>query len=377
MTRIVEIFWFFLKAGAYSFGEPEHHISLMHNELVTKKHILDEETFARYKKESASLPGYGSIQLAMKIGLNRRGVLGMLVAGLAFIIPSVLLMLVFALYYREFVNGKFKLVDSFFYGIRAAVVSILLYTTLVYGIRYIKDVKLFIIFIIVTIASILGLNAVLLLLLGGFTYVLLRNTNAAKKAATFFILQVQPQFVLPLADNQKLLGLFLKIGAFMIGSIYFFVAWVKTDLVDAGLLPLNTLLDSVALGLFVPGPIFSVSVFIGYILSSWNGAMLALLGVMTPIFLFALIGNKILPKFLSTLMWRSFYRGVTVGSIGIIMGVILMIGYQSLLDIRQWIIFIVCFLIMLKWSRLNLLWIIIIATNLGYIILHFFPIPLK
>jgi len=182
---------------------------------------------------------------------------------------------------------------------------------------------------------------------------------------------------LPLADNQKLLGLFLKIGAFMIGSIYFFVAWVKTDLVDAGLLPLNTLLDSVALGLFVPGPIFSVSVFIGYILSSWNGAMLALLGVMTPIFLFALIGNKILPKFLSTLMWRSFYRGVTVGSIGIIMGIILMIGYQSLLDIRQWIIFIVCFLIMLKWSRLNLLWIIIIATNLGYIILHFFPIPLK
>jgi chromate transport protein ChrA len=52
MTRsVIRNILVFLEAGAYSFGEPEHHISLMHNELVTKKHILDEETFARYKRK--------------------------------------------------------------------------------------------------------------------------------------------------------------------------------------------------------------------------------------------------------------------------------------------------------------------------------------
>ncbi|MCO6461729.1 MAG: chromate efflux transporter [Saprospiraceae bacterium] len=374
MTRFIDIFWFFVRAGAFSFGEPEQHVKLMHNELVTKKHILDEETFVQLRRQSSNIPGPLSFQLTMRIGHHQKGLAGLLIAGIGFLLPSVLLMLVFALYYKEFAVSEFKLIDPFFYGIRAAIISILVYTTLVYCIRYIKDIKLFGIFLIITIAAAIGINAILLVLLGGFAYVLLRNTGSVKKATMLVLLQAQPQYAIPLVEHQKLIALFLKAGSFLIGSGFFILTWIKLDLVDTGVITINTLLDSLALGLFVPGPILSISVFIGYMVNSWIGAAFAIMGIVMPLLIFAFLSIKVFPKFMATIMWKAFFRGMVVASLGILMGTILVMGYQSLVDIRQWIIFVLCLLIMLKWHKLNLLWIIIISGNLGYIILHFFPI---
>jgi len=373
MTKLLDIFWFFLKLGAFSFGGPNSHSKLMENEIVTKKHLLDQETFNRLRKESNSLPGPSSTQLAMKIGFQQSGIIGMLVAGFAFVIPSCLLMLVIALYYKEFVNGKFKIVDPFLYGIRAAVISILLYTCFVFSVKYIKDLKLLAIFFTVAGASFAGLNPLLLLVLSVVAYIIVKQTVKASEASIGFLMQIPPEIIVPLIDNNKLILLFAKIGALMIGSGYVIFAYLKMDLVDTNILPLNTILDTIAFGLFAPGPILSTVTFLGYQLNLWQGALFATLGFMIPIFVYAILGSTILSRALRSSTWQIAFNALMVASIAILFATSVSMGYVVLIDIKLWIIFILCLLILLKWPKLNLLWLIIISANVGYLLLHFLP----
>ncbi|HQW70611.1 MAG: chromate efflux transporter [Saprospiraceae bacterium] len=373
MTKLLDIFWFFLKLGAFSFGGPNSHSKLMENEIVTKKHLLDQETFNRLRKESNSLPGPSSTQLAMKIGFQQSGIIGMLVAGFAFVIPSCLLMLVIALYYKEFVNGKFKIVDPFLYGIRAAVISILLYTCFVFSVKYIKDLKLLAIFFTVAGASFAGLNPLLLLVLSVVAYIIVKQTVKASEASIGFLMQIPPEIIVPLIDNNKLILLFAKIGALMIGSGYVIFAYLKMDLVDTNILPLNTILDTIAFGLFAPGPILSTVTFLGYQLNLWQGALFATLGFMIPIFVYAILGSTILSRALRSSTWQIAFNALMVASIAILFATSVSMGYVVLIDIKLWIIFILCLLILLKWPKLNLLWLIIISANVGYLLLHFMP----
>lgn len=373
MTKLLDIFWFFLKLGAFSFGGPNSHSKLMENEIVTKKHLLDQETFNRLRKESNSLPGPSSTQLAMKIGFQQSGIIGMLVAGFAFVIPSCLLMLVIALYYKEFVNGKFKIVDPFLYGIRAAVISILLYTCFVFSVKYIKDLKLLAIFFTVAGASFAGLNPLLLLVLSVVAYIIVKQTVKGSEASIGFLMQIPPEIIVPLIDNNKLILLFAKIGALMIGSGYVIFAYLKMDLVDTNILPLNTILDTIAFGLFAPGPILSTVTFLGYQLNLWQGALFATLGFMIPIFVYAILGSTILSRALRSSTWQIAFNALMVASIAILFATSVSMGYVVLIDIKLWIIFILCLLILLKWPKLNLLWLIIISANVGYLLLHFMP----
>ncbi|HMY83951.1 MAG TPA: chromate efflux transporter [Saprospiraceae bacterium] len=376
MATLFDIFWFFLKAGAFSFGGPNSHIKLMHNELVTKKHLIGEEEFIKIKRLCNTLPGPPSMMLAMKIGYIRKGVLGQLAALIGFILPSSLLMLVIAIYYKEFVNDNFKIIDPFLYGMRTSVIAILLYTTLVYCIRYIRDFKLGAIFLVVAGAALAGLNIVLLLFLSGAAYVLLRQFSSVKKSSLMLILQAQPQFVLPVLDNQKIFWVFVKLGSLILGSGYFVFALIKMDLVDNGLFSINALLDTVAFSLFVPGSIMVAVTFVGYIISSWQGAALALGGALVPIFVYSLLSSTLLSRLISTASYKLFFRGVLVASLAVLLSIIFQLGYETIGDIRQWVLFILCMLIMFKWPKLNLLWIIIIGANLGYIILHFYPLAI-
>jgi chromate transporter len=373
MTKLLDIFWFFLKLGAFSFGGPNSHSKLMENEIVTKKHLLDQETFNRLRKESNSLPGPSSTQLAMKIGFQQSGIIGMLVAGFAFVIPSCLLMLVIALYYKEFVNGKFKIVDPFLYGIRAAVISILLYTCFVFSVKYIKDLKLLAIFFTVAGASFAGLNPLLLLVLSVVAYIIVKQTVKGSEASIGFLMQIPPEIIVPLIDNNKLILLFAKIGALMIGSGYVIFAYLKMDLVDTNILPLNTILDTIAFGLFAPGPILSTVTFLGYQLNLWQGALFATLGFMIPIFVYAILGSTMLSRALRSSTWQIAFNALMVASIAILFATSVSMGYVVLIDIKLWIIFILCLLILLKWPKLNLLWLIIISANVGYLLLHFLP----
>jgi hypothetical protein len=151
----------------------------------------------------------------------------MLVAGLAFIIPSVLLMLVFALYYREFVNGKFKLVDSFLWYPSSCCFNFIIYNFSIwykvhqryqtfYNIYYCND------------CLDIRTKCCIIIVVGGFTYVLFK-TRMPLKLLRFYITGATT-VCFATCWQPKLLGLFLE--WFYDWKHLLFVAWVKTDLVD-------------------------------------------------------------------------------------------------------------------------------------------------
>ena len=242
-----------------------------------------------------------------------------------------------------------------------------------FSVKYIKDLKLLAIFFTVAGASFAGLNPLLLLVLSVVAYIIVKQTVKASEASIGFLMQIPPEIIVPLIDNNKLILLFAKIGALMIGSGYVIFAYLKMDLVDTNILPLNTILDTIAFGLFAPGPILSTVTFLGYQLNLWQGALFATLGFMIPIFVYAILGSTILSRALRSSTWQIAFNALMVASIAILFATSVSMGYVVLIDIKLWIIFILCLLILLKWPKLNLLWLIIISANVGYLLLHFMP----
>ena len=130
-------------------------------------------------------------------------------------------------------------------------------------------------------------------------------------------------------------------------------------------------IDTIAFGLFAPGPILATVTFLGYQLNEWEGAVLATLGFMIPTFLYAILGSTLLKNFVKSKIWQTAFLALVTASLAILFATTLIMGYRTLIDIKLWIIFFVCLVILLKWPRLNLLWIIIISANIGYLLIHF------
>lgn len=372
MSNIGNIFWFFLKLGAFSFGGPNAHIRLMESEIVKKKQYMDDATFQTLKNESRYMPGPTSTQLAMKVGMKLAGFPGLLAAGIGFVLPACFLMLLIALYYKEL--SQIKMVQPFLYGLKGAVIAILIYTCFAYLARYLRSFFAIGVFLVVTMGTYLGMSPVLLLFLAGAGSFLMRTLpGKTKSASILFFLQSQPGIVVPAIENSQLLVIFAKIGALLIGSGYVMFAYAKMELVDTNILTLDTLLDAIAFALFVPGPLLASVSFLGYLINEWQGALFAILGFFGVTILYAVFGRLVLSRWIQTDNWKSIFNALVVASIGILFANAIHMGIATLDNFRLWSIAILCFLLLLRWPRLNMIWLIILSANLGYLLLHFFP----
>lgn len=120
-----EIFIIFLKLGLLSFGGPAAHIALMHQLFVDDEKWLDDKHFLDLISLSYVIPGPSSTELALLIGRHRGGKLGLWVAGVAFILPALILVLTLAFIYLQF--GNLVIVRSMLDVIGPVVVSIILF----------------------------------------------------------------------------------------------------------------------------------------------------------------------------------------------------------------------------------------------------------
>src|SRR6056297_1271636 len=119
-----DIFRSFLRIGLLSFGGPAAQISMMHAELVERRGWLDERQFLGALSFCMLLPGPEAMQLATYAGWRLRGVPGGLIAGLLFVVPGALVILALGLGYALY--GGVPLVQALFFGVKAAVVAIVL-----------------------------------------------------------------------------------------------------------------------------------------------------------------------------------------------------------------------------------------------------------
>ena len=149
MADLKEIAKLFLKLGIIGFGGPAAHIAMMQEEVVVKRKWFSEQEFLDLIGATNLIPGPNSTEMAIHIGHERGGWKGLIVAGLCFILPAVLITGIFAWLYKLY--GQLPEVQPFVYGIKPAIITIILGAIFPLAKKSLKSLQLVILGILVLI----------------------------------------------------------------------------------------------------------------------------------------------------------------------------------------------------------------------------------
>lgn len=366
-----EVSRFFLRLGFTAFGGPAVHIAMMRDEAVVKRKWMTEQHFLDLVGATNLIPGPNSTEMAIHIGQERAGWRGLLIGGLCFIMPAVIITLCIAWLYREY--GHLPAVQPFIYGIKPAIIAVIIAAIYPLALKSLQTVELGIIGIISLVLCFLGISQIIVLFGAGFVAmglaaIRLRKANTLYSFLPLTILQTQDHRFLSPANISLFLS-FLKIGAILYGSGYVLFAFLDAELVSKGVISHQQLIDAIAVGQFTPGPVFSSVTFIGYQANGINGAIISTVGIFLPSFLFVAFLNPIVRKMRGSKLFGTFLNAVNVASIALIIFVCYQLGRDSLTSWRGILIAVCSALILFRFRRINSAFIILGGSLVGYLLL--------
>jgi chromate transporter len=368
IKALKEIVSLFLKLGTISFGGPAVHIAMMEREVVREKKWMDHQHFLDLVGATNLIPGPNSTEMTMHCGFEQAGWKGLIVAGLSFLLPAVLITSVFAWLYHEY--GHLPDVEAFLYGIKPAVIAIILTAIIPLGKKALKSVQLGILGFITLAACLFGLNEIIALFACGLAGIVLYY--ARQKIQTMH--SFAPLVILSAGGSIpvfKIFWLFLKIGAILYGSGYVLFAFLDAELVSRELITRQELIDAIAVGQLTPGPILSAATFIGWQMGGFWGAMAATAGIFLPSFIFVAILNPFIPKLRNSGILSAFLDAVNIASVAVILAVAVAMGRDSLDDWRTTVIASTSLLILLLFRKMNSAVVVIYGAVTGYLLLSF------
>jgi chromate transporter len=369
-SEIKEIAKVFLKLGFTAFGGPAAHIAMMQEEVVQKRKWLTEQHFLDLIGATNLIPGPNSTEMAIHIGNERGGWKGLVVAGLCFILPAVLITGFFAWGYKQY--GQLPELQPFIYGIKPAIIAVILAAVYPLAKKSLKSILLAVIGIVVLLLSLLDFNEIYLMFGAGlFALLWYIVRNERLKSTTVFLpltlMQVSSTTVLT-ATNMNLFWIFLKIGALLYGSGYVLFAFLDAELVATGLLTRQQLIDAIAVGQFTPGPVFSSVTFVGYQINGLSGAVFSTIAIFLPSFVFVALINPLVKKMRGSKPFSAFLDAVNVASVAIIISVCYAMGKDTVTDWRTILIAIISLAITFGFKRVNSAFIVFGSSILGYIL---------
>jgi chromate transporter len=347
--RLRELAKLFLKLGVIGFGGPAAHIAMMENEVVQRRQWLTRQHFLDLIGATNLIPGPNSTEMAIHVGYIYAGWLGLIVSGVCFILPAVLITAGLAWFYVTY--GTLPQVAPLLYGIKPAVLGIILDALWRLGKKAIKTRKLFIIALgVVLLLWLLRLNEVMALVIGGILGMVWLRTgdqdDLPKDQANLLMAGLTTGATLSAqaavgtsvttasAVNAPLWQLgwfFLKVGSVLFGSGYVLVAYLQGGLVqEYGWLTQQQLLDAIAIGQFTPGPVLSTATFIGYIIAGIPGAIVATVGIFFPSFIFVAALNPLVPRLRASQWTSAFIDSVNVSAVALMTVVTLQLGVTTL-----------------------------------------------
>lgn len=365
--KLKEIAFLFFKLGAIAFGGPAAHIAMMKDEVVRKKKWMTQEHFLDLMGATNLIPGPNSTEMTMHCGHERAGWKGLFVAGFCFIFPAVVITGLFAWLYQQY--GQLPEVTPFIYGIKPAVIAIIIMAAYKLGKKAIKNTILAILGIIALVFCLLGVSEIIVLFgaaLAGFLLYLITNKN--KTLQSFIPLFFIPAVSINTMGNLKIFLTFIKIGAILYGSGYVLFAFLDTELVANGWLTRQALIDAIAVGQITPGPVLSTATFIGWQLNGLSGALLATLGIFLPSFLFVLVLNPLIPKMRKSKIMRSVLDAVNVAAVALIVAVCIEMSKDTLIDWRTILIAITSIVIVFVFKKVNSAYIVLGGALFGYLL---------
>ena len=369
-ARVREVALLFLKIGAFSFGGPAAYIAIMQREVVRERHWLNDQDFLDIVGAVNLVPGPNATQIAMYLGLKRGGWRGFFSSGILFIIPGMLATLVLAWIYVQY--GSLPQVGWVLYGIKPVVIAIVLLALYDLGRKAVKGIVTAAVGIAAVALYLFGVNEILLIFAGAAAVVLVYSMRRYgwKNAA---VIAGLPVLKVPLslaagavAFSQLALFLsFLKIGSVIYGSGYVLVALLNSEFVTRlHWLTNQQVLDAIAVGQATPGPVFSSATFVGYLLGSWPGAVLATVGIFVPSFVLVPVLSYFMPRLKRSPWARAFLDGVNVASLGLMAGVAWELGRAGVVDVFTIILALTSLVLVFRF-KVSSIWLILGGGVLG------------
>ncbi|HYL10896.1 MAG TPA: chromate efflux transporter [Candidatus Acidoferrales bacterium] len=359
--RLGELALNFLKIGAVAFGGPPAHIAMMEEEFVRRRGWVDHQRFLDMIGAVNLLPGPNSTELALYIGLMRAGWLGLVVAGVSFILPSAVLVLALAWAYVRF--GALPQVAGVLYGTKPVVIVVVLQALWNLGRTAIKSAALAVLVLVDLALLVAGVHAIALLLGTGVALVMARwwqdHRHRAPHAASSFAIFATASGTAAGVSVAGLFFYFMKVGVLLFGSGFLLLAFLRADLVaKTHWLTETQLLDAIAVSQATPGPLSTVATFIGYVLAGWTGAISATAGIFLPAFLLVAMSGWMIPRLRQSPLTGAFLDGVNAAALALMAAVTWQLGRASVIDIPTVALAIVSALLLFRF-RVNSAWLML------------------
>jgi len=346
-ASLAELVKYFLYLGTLGFGGPVALAGFMHRDLVEKRRWIDEQEYGLALALAQIMPGPLAAQLAIALGYFQRGVLGATAVGLAFVVPSFLMVVGISIAYQRY--GGLWWMQALFYGIGAAVIAIIAIAAYKLARSTNKrDPLLWAIFGALALVTVWAQAELAeFFVLAGFVVLFARARPSRRQAVVsglggllvLAIIWLTERWFVNLAIGGEhvllqILVFFTKAGAFVFGSGLAIVPFLHQGVVQQfGWLNEHQFLDAVAVAMITPGPVVITVVFIGYLVAGILGAMMAAIGIFLPVYLFTIIPAPWFRRNRDNAQLKAFVQGATAAATGALSGAVVVLAYRAIYDL--------------------------------------------
>ncbi|WP_276500215.1 chromate transporter [Terrimonas pollutisoli] len=367
---------YFLKLGTTGFGGPVALVGYMHRDLVEDRNWISEEEYKQGLALAQLAPGPLAAQLAIYLGFVHYRVVGATLAGLAFVLPSFLMVVLLGIAYKLY--GGLPWMQAVFYGVGAAVIGIIFMscyklTTKSLGrftLQSLKENYLLWLFFIVSAAITIAIEReeILLFVGTGLLYMFIKAPPKwlTNKAANSIALLQIGFWDYEMGVLGKIALFFTKAGAFVFGSGLAIVPFLHSGVVaENHWLTEQQFLDAVAVAMITPGPVVITVGFIGYLIAGFPGACVAALATFLPCYLFTILPAPYFKKIAGNKSIKAFVDGITATVIGALAGAVVVMATRTIVDIPTALIAAATIFVLIYITKIREPYIILVGAALG------------
>lgn len=372
---------YMLRLGTLGFGGPVALVGYMHRDLVEERSWISEADYKEGLALAQLAPGPLAAQLGIYMGYVHYRILGATLAGLAFVIPSFLMVVALGWAYVRF--GGISWMQAVFYGVGAAVIGIIAMSAKKLTAKSVgNDKLLWAVYLVLAAVTVVTESEVPWLFIGAGVLVWLvrappKSLDASRLPAVAAAHLPAAPALFGMLDASLLTQVgvfFLEAGAFVFGSGLAIVPFLYGGVVTQHhWLTDKQFVDAVAVAMITPGPVVITVGFIGYLIAGLPGAIVAALATFIPCYLFTVIPAPYFKKYGKLPGVLAFVDGITAAAIGAITGSVIVIARRSIVDMPTAAIAIITVALLWKFKKLQEPVIVAAAAIIGvlaYPLLH-------
>ncbi|HEX4779558.1 MAG TPA: chromate transporter [Usitatibacter sp.] len=372
---------YMLKLGSLGFGGPAALCGAMHRDLVEQRRWISEGDYKEGLALAQLMPGPLAAQLAMYLGYVHYRILGATLVGIAFVIPSFLMVVALGWAYVRF--GGIQWMQAVFYGVGAAVIGIIAMSAVRLTAKNVgRDKLLWAIYLVVAAVTVLtqSESAWFFLAAGVLVWLVRAPPSWLAKGGAQALLAADITTGAGMASSMdwpllaQIAAFFAEAGAFVFGSGLAIVPFLYGGVVTQHhWLTERQFVDAVAVAMITPGPVVITVGFVGYLVAGLPGAIVAATATFLPCYLFTILPAPYFKKYGKVPGVVAFVDGVTAAAIGAITGAVIVLSKRMVVDVPTALLAVATVMLLWKVKKLQEPVIVAAAAIIGlvaYPLLH-------